>query len=133
MKTSFGSGLDDISSFFIKLALPVIARPLAYLFSFSLQSGIFPDSWKTARVAPIYKEVSKEDRSNYRPISVLPVLAPLFENLVNKQLYDYLDNNKFICRKQLAFDRYILWSRAFYRILIIGMLIRKKSVGTTEL
>ena len=27
IKTSFGSGLDNISSFFIKLALPVIARP----------------------------------------------------------------------------------------------------------
>ena len=103
MKTSFGSGLDNISSFFIKLALPVIARPLAYLFNFSLQSGIFPDSWKTARVAPIYKEGSKEERSNYRPISVLPVLARLFENLVNKQLYDYLDKNKFIYRKQSGF------------------------------
>ena len=45
-KTSFGSGLNIISSFFIKLALPVIARPLAYLFNFSLQSGNFPDSWK---------------------------------------------------------------------------------------
>ena len=88
METSFGSGLDNISSFFIKLALPVIARPLAYLFNFSLQSGIFPDSWKTSRVAPIYKEGSKEERSNYRPISVLPVLARLFENLVHKQLYD---------------------------------------------
>ena len=63
MKTSFGSGLDEISSFFI------IARSLAYLFNFSLQSGIFPDSWKTARVAPIYREGSKEERSNYRPIS----------------------------------------------------------------
>ena len=103
MKTSFGSGLDNISSFFIKLALPVISRPLAYLFNFSLQSGIFPDSLKTARAAPIYKEGSKEERSNYRPISVLPVLARLFENLVNKQLYDYLDKNKFIYRKQPGF------------------------------
>ena len=73
------------------------------MFNFSLQSGIFPDSWKTARVAPIYKEGSKEERSNYRPISVLPVLARLFENLVNKQLYDYLDKNKFIYRKQSGF------------------------------
>ena len=44
MKISFGYGLDNISSFFIKLALPLLARPLTYLFNFSLQSGIFPDS-----------------------------------------------------------------------------------------
>ena len=89
MKASFGYG----SSFFLKLALPFLAGPLAYLFNFLLQSEIFPDRWKTAKVAPVYEEGSKEDRSNYRPISVLPVLARLFENLVNKQLYDYLDKN----------------------------------------
>ena len=44
IKTSFGYGLDNISSFFNKLALPFLARPLAYLFNFSLQSWIFPDS-----------------------------------------------------------------------------------------
>ena len=30
MKTSFGSGLNNISSVFIKIALPVLAIPLAY-------------------------------------------------------------------------------------------------------
>ena len=98
MKTLFGCDLNNISSFIIKLALPFLARPLAYLFNFSLQSGIFPDSWKAARVAPVYKEGSKEERSNSRPISVLPVLARLFENLVNKQLYDYLDKNELMYR-----------------------------------
>ena len=85
MKTSFGSALDTISSFFIRLALPALARSLAYLLNFSIQSGIFPDCWKIARVAPIYKDGSKKERSNYRPKSVLPVLTLLFENLANKQ------------------------------------------------
>ena len=102
-ETSFGCGLDNISSFFIKLALQFLARPLAYLFNFSLQSGIFPDSWKTARVAPVYKEGSKEERSTYRPISALPDLARLFENLVNKQVHDYLDKNELIYRQQSGF------------------------------
>ena len=103
MKTSFGYGLDNISSYFSKLALPFLARPLEYLFNFSLQSGIFPDSSKTARVAPVYKEGSKEEKSNYRPISVLSVLTRLFENVVNKQLYDYLDKNEHIYRQQSGF------------------------------
>ena len=34
------------------------------------------------------------DRSNYQPISVLPVLARVFEKLIFNQLYDYLDKNK---------------------------------------
>ena len=72
-------------------------------FNFSLQSGIFPDSWKTARVALVHKEGSKEERSNYRPVSVLPVLARLFENLATKELYDYLDKNELIYRQQSGF------------------------------
>ena len=126
MKTSFGYGLDNIniSSFFIKLDLPFLARPLAYFFIFSLQSGVFPDSWKTARVAPVYKESSKEERFNYRPISVLPVLARLFENLVDKQLYDYLDKNELIYRQQSGFrSLHSVTSRALYLILMIGIFI----------
>ena len=41
--------------------------------------------------------------SNYGPISVLPVLSRLFENLVNNQLYNYLGENKFIYRHQSGF------------------------------
>ena len=33
--------------------------------------GQFSDSWKVARVAPIYKDGLTDDRSNYRPISLL--------------------------------------------------------------
>ena len=102
MTTSFGYGLNNISSWFIKLALTFLAR-LAYLFNFSVQSGIFLQSWKTARAVPACKEGSKEEKSNYRPISVLPVFARLFENLVNKQVYHYLDKNKHIYRQQSGF------------------------------
>ena len=34
-----------------------------------------------------------DDRSTYRPISVLPVVARLFEKLIYEQLYPYLNEN----------------------------------------
>ena len=74
IKTSHGSGVDGISSFLIKTPITILARPLPYLFSYSLLNGTFPDSWKVARLAPIFKEDATDDPSNYRPISVLPVL-----------------------------------------------------------
>ena len=69
----------------------------------SIQSGIFADSWKIARVAPIFKSGSTEDRSNYRPISVLPVVSRLFEKLIYDQLYEYLDSNKHLFKDQYGF------------------------------
>ena len=96
IKKSNGSGTDHIPSHFLKVGIEILAPLLAQLFTMSLSVGCFPDYWKTARVAPIFKQGSKDDRLNYRPISVLPVVSRLFEKLVYNQLYDYLDKNKMI-------------------------------------
>ena len=97
------SGIDNISSFFIKTAAPVIAKHIAYICNYSLYKGQFPYNWKIARVAPIYKEGSSDERSNYRPISVLPVLSRLFEKLVYNQVYKYLDRHKSLYKHQSGF------------------------------
>ena len=89
IKKSNGSGTDRISSHFIKVGIEILAPSLAQLFTISLSVSCFPDNWKTACVAPIFKQGSKDDKSNYRPISVLPVVSCLFEKLVCSQLYDY--------------------------------------------
>ena len=40
---------------------------------------------------------------NYIPISVLPVLSKVIECIVYQQLYDYLENNKLLSRRQFGF------------------------------
>ena len=64
---------------------------------------MFPDSWKTARVVPIFKNGERDDRSNYRPISALPVLSRLLEKLVYDHLYNHLDKNKHLYIFQSGF------------------------------
>ena len=65
---SFGN--DNISGYFLKIALPYISRILMLIFNASIETNIFPVSWKIARVTPIYKEGGKPEKSNYRPTSV---------------------------------------------------------------
>jgi hypothetical protein len=65
--------------------------------------GIFPDNLKVARVSPIYKEGDKEERGNYRPISVLSTVAKLFEKFVCIQLTDYLNANDILSPCQSGF------------------------------
>ena len=86
-KISKSFGHDNISYFFFKLALPHIENSLGILFNTSIETSIFPDAWKLARVTPIFKEGDKDDRSNYRPISVLPAISRLFEKLITDQMY----------------------------------------------
>ena len=67
--------MDEISSFFVKAGMPILAEPLAELLNLSLFSGMFPDMWKIVGIAPIHKVDSTVERLSYRPISVLPVLS----------------------------------------------------------
>ena len=103
MKTSHGSGHDGIASFYLKIALPVVGGSLCDLFNESLFAGKFPEDWKIARIAPIFKSGAKDDRSNYRPISVLPFISRLFEKLIFNQFYEYLDANKSLYEHQSGF------------------------------
>ena len=73
------------------------------VFNTSIEASTFPVSWKIARVTPIYEEGEKLERSNYRPISVLPVLSRLFEKLIYDQLYQYLEWGGFLTAGQSGF------------------------------
>ena len=94
IKTAKGFGIDNNSSFFPKLALPFIENSLAALFNTSIETSQFPDSRKVARVTPIFKEGDKAEKSNHRPISVLPVISRLFEKLFFDQLYQHMKENR---------------------------------------
>ena len=67
MKTTKSVGTDKISSYFLKLAVPYVSKSMVHLLNISTRNSIFPESWKTARVAPIFKKDDKSEPSNYRP------------------------------------------------------------------
>ena len=103
-KRSFGP--DKVFSFFIKIAAPVIAKSLANIYNTTIRSGTFPKDWKIAEVAHIFKRGSKSEMGNYRPISVLPTLARIFERLVYDQLANYLKRNKYLTKYQSGFRKF---------------------------
>ena len=59
IKTSKGFGNDNISSYFLNLALLIISKSLTCLFNRSISQCKFPASWKIARVTPIFKDGDK--------------------------------------------------------------------------
>ena len=48
---------------------------LASIINFSIQHAQFPDILKVAKIVPIHKHGAKHEPSNYRPISILPVIS----------------------------------------------------------
>ena len=103
LKKSKAVGLDKISSRLIRECADLICKPLCYIFNQSLNVGVFPDDWKCARVTPLFKQGERDDLNNYRPISVIPVIAKVFERIVYNQLYAYLTKHNVICKCQSGF------------------------------
>ena len=103
LKTNKAIGLDKISARLLKDAADTLTPSITNLLNISIKYAEFPSIWKNAKVSAIFKTGKKEDPSNYRPISVLPVLSKLMEKAVHVQLYNYLHDNKLLSSKQFGF------------------------------
>ena len=73
------------------MAANVVAPSLTAIYSASICTGIFRLEWKASRVSPVYKNGSRNNPSNYRPISVILAVPKILEKIVYDQLYEYLN------------------------------------------
>ena len=76
---------------------------LAKIINKSFSDGIFPQQLKNARVVPIFKEGSKTDVGNYRPISLLSSLSKIYEKLMHIRILNFLDSNGVLHDMQYGF------------------------------
>ena len=54
------AGDDDIFENLFKQCMQLIKGPLTHIYNLSLNSGVFPDIWKTAKMKPLYKLTSPQ-------------------------------------------------------------------------
>ncbi len=95
--------LDAIPAKILKLAAHIIAPSLTHIFNLSLQSGIYVNDWKRARVTPIFKSEDKSKCENYRPISILSIVSKVFEKEVFRQMYTYVNESNLLSKYQSGF------------------------------
>ncbi len=89
----------------VKDAAEFISHPLSMIYNSSLRYDIFPDVWKIARLAPIFKSGKRDDTNNYRPISILSVFSRIFDKIVHDQLQCFLKANRALTVNQNAFQK----------------------------
>ena len=93
LKTNKSPGYDNIHVNVIRNLYNELKTPLMNIFNLSLNTGIFPDRMKVAKVTPIFKKGEKSSISNYRPISVLPCFSKILERIMYNRLYNYFTEN----------------------------------------
>ena len=99
---SKSTGMDNILVKVLKITANIIAPSLTYIFNISLQSGIYVDDCKLAKIIPIYKPEDRKKSENYRPtgISILPAISKVFESEIFSKLYEHLNDNTLLSDRQ---------------------------------
>ena len=87
------TGSDELPPLPLKICAEELAGPLCLIFNESLSLGSFPDIYKVASVFPLFKKGNPECPSNYRPISLLPIVSKLLEKIVLHQLQRYINTH----------------------------------------
>jgi hypothetical protein len=97
------SDIYGIKPSLIRDLTPTLAPILTDLFNRAIEESTYPDALKLTKVIELYKSKDTTLAINYRPISLLPIIAKLLDKIVNTQLMDHLLTNNLISPTQYAF------------------------------
>ena len=97
LTSSHSCGHDNLSA----ITLKCIANEI--IINQTITTDIFPNQLKIAKVVPIFKKNVQTDVKNYRPISVLPTISKIFENVMQTQLMEYFTSHNLLASQQYGF------------------------------
>ena len=83
----------------------ILCFPISELINLSFTKAEFPDVLKEATVVPVFKRGDCKVVSNYRPISILPVLSKLFERAFADRLVDFCGKFGILSVRQFGFRK----------------------------
>ncbi|KAF2351298.1 Reverse transcriptase domain [Trinorchestia longiramus] len=106
LKNTKAVGHDNISLQYIKDSFNVTAPLLHLIINTSIATNKFPDPWKHSIIKPLHKAGDINTASNYRPISLLPVLSKILEKVIFNQLSTHLHKSNLLHPNQYAYRKY---------------------------
>lgn len=105
LKPDSAPGWDNISTRYLKHVKYEIIPIITHIVNLCFKQGTFPNLLKKSIITPIYKGGQEDDVNNYRPISVIPVIAKILEKILNSRLINYLQTNNILSPSQFGFRR----------------------------
>ena len=99
LSTTKASQDNDLPVKILKENADYFAEFICIQFNDSVNSSKFPSSFKCANITPIFKNESRNHKTNYRPVSILPIVSKIFEKIMSNQLLPYFQKipSKFQC------------------------------------
>ncbi|KAK4832645.1 hypothetical protein QYF61_024673 [Mycteria americana] len=98
-------GPDGIHARVLKELVDVTAGRLSTIYQGAWEPGEVPDDWKLGNVIPVYNKGVREDRGNYRPVSLTSVPGKITEKIILGTIERHLKNNAIIRHSQQGFTK----------------------------
>ena len=142
LSTTKASQDNDLPVKILKENADYFAEFICIQFNDSVNSSKFPSSFKCANITPFFKNESRNHKTNYRPVSILPIVSKTFEKIMSNQLSSHFEKilSKFQCgfRKGFSTQQCLLlmleiWKHAIDNKNVFGALLtvyRKHSTVT---
>ena len=87
MSVGKATGPDGISVKRLQKASRYITQSLSHIFNLSIRCEHYPKDWTYALVTLIHKGGDKCNTTNYRPISILPMISKILERWIHSVVY----------------------------------------------
>ena len=120
LKPKSSSGSDEISTKLLIKIVEHIVIPITHIVNISMETGIFPNELKYAKVIPIHKSGDPRILNNYRPISRLSSFSKLFERIMYNKIMKFLTSNDILYKHQYGFRPKHCTIHPIIHLLIIG-------------
>ena len=98
-------GIDKISTKILSGTYKSIIHHLTFFFNLCLRNAVFPYNLKVAIIIPIHKAGTKDRFTNYRPISLLPILSKILEKILHSTLSSFLEEQCILYPFQFGFRK----------------------------
>ena len=95
--------VNDIPVFIFKLLSSHIAPIICDIFNCAITEGVFPAVLKLARILPLHKGKRHKITDNFRPISLLSLMAKIIEKLMKTRAIKFIEDNRVLYNKQFGF------------------------------
>jgi exonuclease III len=94
---------SDIPTRIIKENMDIFGNYLVNSLNFSIKNQYFPNQLKNADIKPVHKKGPRTDKTNYRPISILPNISKIYERYMHNQISEYFES--FFSKFQFGFRK----------------------------
>ena len=96
-------GIDTINNKIVKTCHKELMKPMTLVINKSIKECYVPQTYKKAKIVPLYKKGAANECGNYRPVSLLSALSKILEKAICRQLMIYLSVQKVLCPTQFGF------------------------------